>query len=147
MQKFVISNDSTFSMVWMVIDTVACMASAYMYAFLACYGVNEDGPRDEEELLFEMLWEFVFLISIIKCFLTDYRVEGESFPKKNFFKIAQRYLKGDFMIDFIPIVPIPFMINLHTFPDGKLFYLLKIVRLKRGLEVFNVQAWIRGLKE
>ena len=84
---------------------------------------------------------------MIKCFLTDYRVEGESFPEKNFFKIAQRYLKGEFLIDFIPLVPIPLMLNLHTFPDGKLFYLLKIVRLKRGLEVFNVQAWIRGLKE
>jgi hypothetical protein len=74
----------------------------------------------------------------VKIFFTDFTV-GESYPEASLFNIAIRYLKGDFLIDFIPLIPITLLIpHQHEYPDVKLFYLVKVIRLRRGLRVFNV---------
>ena len=128
----------------MVLDTFCCLASSYMYAFLACYG--HESERSTSEFWLEGAFELIFFISIVKNFLTDFKVPGETYSEKRITVIANRYLKGTFMVDFLPMLPFGLMIPHHEMPDGKLFYLLKIIRLKRGLKVFDVNAWIRALK-
>jgi len=58
--------------------------------------------------LFTLNWtyEFIFLISMISNFLVEYQDEGMSKPIRDITKICWRYIKGDFLFDFIPLVPL-----------------------------------------
>jgi hypothetical protein len=45
------------------------------------------------------------------------------------------------------LIPITLLVPHHEFADGKLFYLIKCYRLKQGLNVFDVQTWMKKLKD
>ena len=96
--------------------------------------------------LFTLNWtyEFIFLISLISNFLVEYQDEGMSRPVRDISKICWRYLKGQFLFDFIPLVPL----QLITMKDGKerLFILIKIIRLVNGFKVFQVRNLMEVIK-
>jgi hypothetical protein len=54
---------------------------------------------------------------------------------KDITQISLRYLKGEFYKDFIPIIPLQL---LDFGGDERLFYIIKIMRLIKGLQVFDV---------
>lgn len=75
---------------------------------------------------------------MILTFLTDYADE-ESCGKdvKDFTMIAMRYLKGDFVIDFVPLIPLPHLAIGHSYAH---WYILKVLRLKTVSKVFDAHA-------
>lgn len=52
-----------------------------------------------------MFVECSFCIQMIANFLTDFTVEGENYPTRDFNKIAKNYIKNDFLVDFIALLP------------------------------------------
>lgn len=84
-------------------------------------------------------FESIFIISIIKKFITEYTADGEIMPERDIMKIYDRYLKTEFLRDFIPIFPITFILDMSYKKYGRIFYLIKIIRLTKGLKFFNVQ--------
>jgi hypothetical protein len=62
--------------------------------------------------------------------LVEYTPPGQLVPVKDITQISLRYLKGEFWKDFIPIIPLQ-MIDLGG--DERLFYIIKIMRLIKGL--------------
>jgi len=62
-------------------------------------------------------------------------------PIRDFKGMALKYLQGGFMTDFIPLIPLQFVPFTRVFEiknTGNIFYLIKLVRLARGLELLNV---------
>lgn len=55
-----------------------------------------------------------------------------------------RYLKGEFWKDFIPIIPLQL---LDIGEDRRLFYIIKIMRLIKGLQVFDVANIMEIIKK
>ena len=53
-----------------------------------------------------IIFESVFLLSLIFNFLTPFIPEGDHCPTKDHGMIALNYIKGDFIIDFIPLIPV-----------------------------------------
>lgn len=62
--------------------------------------------------------------------MVEYTPPGQLVPVKDITQISLRYLKGEFWKDFIPIIPLQ-MIDLGG--DERLFYIIKIMRLIKGL--------------
>lgn len=46
------------------------------------------------------------------------------------------YLKGDFFMDILPIIPFDLLIP-QNYKIHRLLYLIKIIRFKRGVKLFN----------
>ena len=69
-----------------MLDTVCCLVSSYIYAFLACFG-HEEG-RSTTEYWIEGAFELIFVISIVKNFVTDFIPQGGIVPEKNIMLIG-----------------------------------------------------------
>ena len=115
---------------------ISCLFSPYIYAYFALHGHEEGeiGP-----LWITIIFECIFFISILKNFITAYTPDGEILPVKDFWKISERYARNGFLIDFIPTFPITFILDMTVKKYGRIFYLVKIIRLAKGLKVYNVQ--------
>jgi len=93
-----------------------------------------------------LAFEIIFLISIITKFLTDYRPDGETEHVKSLTKISSRYLHGDFLSDFIPLLPLTFIFK-NSLCQAKLFYIIKTVRVLNGFKLFNVNDMFVRIKK
>lgn len=82
-----------------------------------------------------LVYETIFLASICIQFLVEFTPPGQLTPVKDISQISLRYLKGEFYKDFIPIIPLQL---LDLGGDERLFYVIKIMRLIKGLQVFDV---------
>ena len=100
--------------------------SSYVYAFVAAHRTNELTPW---LIVCNIVFEIVFVLDIIVNMILSYTEEGtgNDVPVRSIFKISKRYLKGRFIFDLIPIIP------LQDFPSinnrSSLFYLVKLIRL------------------
>ena len=87
------------------------------------------------------LFEIVFLITLITRFFTDYTINGEPEPVRDLSKIRKHYFfSSSFVIDFVPQIPFHKFFSEPAGPNSyvKLLYLIKIIRMIKGLGVFNV---------
>jgi hypothetical protein len=89
--------------------------------------------------------EIVFFISMCKMFLTDYKVEGSDQPVKSLPKIFSRYLEKGLVRDMIPFFPITLLMRDYH-KDIKLFYLIKLCRFPKGMNILNMQEWLKSIK-
>ena len=53
-----------------------------------------------------MVYEGIFLVSLILNFFMEYKPDGQSFPVRDLSLISVRYLKGQFLMDFVPLIPL-----------------------------------------
>ena len=83
--------------------TICCVISSYLYAFIAAF----ENPNVGETLFnVTIFFETVFLVSLCVQFLVSYKPEGEERKIKDLTMISLRYLKGQFLYDFIPLIPL-----------------------------------------
>lgn len=94
-----------------------------------------------------LIFESIFGINILVNFFTDFVADGEVFPERDLAKIAERYIQTEFAIDFIPTFPITFFVDNSQEKYWRLFYLIKIIRLIKGIEIYDVQQMMEYLKE
>lgn len=67
----------------------------------------------------------------------EYRVEGEKTPIRDPAKISMNYInEGTFFLDFFVLLPFE-LIKLKR-KRGDLFYLIKMLRIYKGFELFDV---------
>ena len=122
---------------WKFIDVIACLISSYFYAYLGAF----HNPNPEDNLFGVMVFfETIFFISIVCKFFVEFKKDGQTIPIRNLGEIANRYLRTTFMMDFIPLIPIPIIINLNGY-EGH-FYAVKVIRVVNGFRIFNVSQII-----
>jgi hypothetical protein len=74
---------------------------------------------------------------MISRFFVEFTQSSNGVPCRELKMIAVNYLKGDFKIDLICLLPLQ-MIPLKN-NRNYLFFIIKMVRFLRGLELFDVQ--------
>jgi hypothetical protein len=103
---------------------------------MAAFGIhhNDGQKRINQDLrVMDIFFFAVFSISIIMNFLRDFIPEGETQACKDLKKIATRYLRRQFLLDFIAWVPFQFIIDFDQHHLLNSLYAIKIVRLRNGL--------------
>lgn len=71
-------------------------------------------------------------------FLTDYADEDSGGKSvKDISLISMRYLRGDFFIDLLPLLPLPHLGVGHNLQH---WYIIKVMRLLTASKVFDTQA-------
>jgi len=86
-----------------MLHTFSCLTSCYFYAYIAAFGI----PHVDHILyLIYVIYESIFLISLILNFFVEFKPDGQSFPVRDLAKIALRYLRTSFIMDFIPLIPL-----------------------------------------
>lgn len=142
LEWIVIDMDNQVYLLWKMFVTTCCVVSSYLYAFIAAFENPNPG-----EMLFNItvFFESVFLVSICVNFLVSYEPDGEDYKVKDLTLISQRYLKGQFMFDFIPLVPLQAI----SLPGQKerLFFVIKIIRLVNGFKLFHVANIMKTIKK
>ena len=94
--------------------------------------------------------EITFLISMIVKFLTDYIPEGENKPTKDFVLIAKNYLNNGFIWDFIPLLPLNFILNTiddRNYELVRIALFIKLIRIINGLKLFNIRFLFGVIKD
>jgi hypothetical protein len=77
-------------------------------------------------------------------FSLEYRNEGEKTPIRDPGKIAINYLKKDFALDLLTLIPF-FFLNLKRYREN-LFYLIKMLRIIKGFNLFDVPRIMAYIK-
>ena len=96
-----------------------------MYAYMAAF-------EDQDETVLwhiSLYFESIFLLSMGLKFLYEYKKDDSEMNERDLSKIAVHYLKGEFLFDFIPLIPLN-LLDLNGYE--RLFYLIKIIRLVNG---------------
>lgn len=142
--SIVVSNECTFVKVWAAIYLFSCFTSPYFYAWVALNGFEREERFYTSITIF---FESVFAINIMLSFLTDFVPDGELVPERDLGKIADRYWHDGFMQEFIPTFPLTFLVDNSEHKFWRLIYLIKIIRLIKGIEIYDVQLMVDYLKE
>ena len=61
-------------------------------------------------------------------------------------KIAERYLKSEFIFDFIPLIPFPLILKLSNGREYH-FYIIKCVRVITGFKIFDSKKIMLELRK
>lgn len=140
----IIDHESYLCYLWQTFCIITCIVSSFYYAYIAAFYQNID-----EGVKFHIRYgfEIVFLIDMISQFFTSFTSSNKTgkFSIREFSLILDHYIKGSFVKDLIPLLPLQYL----SIPDNKqdLFLLIKIFRLTKGLEMMNVTRFMVSLKK
>jgi hypothetical protein len=105
--------------------------------------------RSEVELRRRTMYiiEIFFLIDFVIHFFLSYPSPKSALykPVKDLSLIFQRYLWGNMLEYLIPLIPLQLLILPKD--RQKLFYLLKLIRIRRGLSNFKIGSFMQVLKK
>jgi hypothetical protein len=132
---YIISQDNKLYYLWRGFNILCCLLSSYYYAYMAAFVAPKWGERN----FFIMLgFEFIFLMSMGFKFLCEFVKDGAVTPTRDLKQIAERYLRGDFISDLIPLIPFPLILTLEKGRQSH-FYIIKCIRLFNGFMIFDIQ--------
>jgi hypothetical protein len=91
------------------------------------------------------VFETIFSVHIILQFFKEFQPDYQIQPERDLYKISLNYLKGDFALDFVTILPLQFF----EFKRNRqtLFYMIKCIRISKGFEIYNVQVFMKVIHE
>ena len=117
------------------------LLTPYLYLTIAAFRIDELFPGKDIVII---IIESFFLVSMILKFFVDYQIEGLTLPEQDLSNIASNYFKGEFLLDFIPLVPLHLI---HwTRHREVLFLLTKTLRLHQGFKLLDVQRIMKWVK-
>lgn len=154
--RFIIAHDNPYLQTWNVAISIVTVLSAFTNMYITAFEVHALQSHDFEHLDSVVIWmliqEYSFGIDIIITFLTEYTVYTEDHgldkvPVRKFSKIAIRYLKSVFIVDFMAFYP--FFIQFeHYFVDEEkehlnvytyfhLCFMFRLFRLYKAAELLD----------
>lgn len=82
----------------------------------------------------------MFLLNMLVSFFVEYKEIGHNQPVRDLYKCAMNYLQSSqFAYDFVTIIPLQW-IKFDGYKVYRWIYLLKLLRLIKGFQLFNVPA-------
>jgi hypothetical protein len=105
-----------------------------------------DDPKPFEFLFsIDLYFQAFFIISMAFEFRTDFEPSPGENIIKDPIKIALRYINSQFAFDLLAIIPFNFFITIK-YGYGRLFYLVKLLRLFKGFQILNVANLMTQIK-
>ena len=102
-ELFIVNKNGSLYMIERAIYVILCLISPYIYAWFTVFGTPEVGSLMHTLMI---AIECFFLFNIVFNFFVELEVDGEIMPIRNLQIIAITYLKGSFLFDFVPIIPL-----------------------------------------
>ena len=110
-------EDNNFLNAWQIFIALLSLYSVLVNGFFAAFGFHNtyrfqklmhchNNQNDCFYIWSDIGAELCFLLDICFNFFVEYKSEEKLQPVRDFTKIAERYLKGTFLLDFIAFVPI-----------------------------------------
>lgn len=87
------------------------------------------------------MFETFFAISMLLQFFLEFKDEKKPLPIRDFGKIANRYLRNEFFIDLLPLLPLPQVLKMRGVEQH--FYIIKCIRILKCSEVFEVKRFMQ----
>ena len=115
---------------------MACVWSSYIYAFASAFGLKHHINDSDVMTVLDFIFFVIFAVAMLINCITEFYPDMESHPCRDLDKIVFRYLKDDFILDFVALLPLHWMFNLSN--RYNFLFAIKIVRLKRANELLNV---------
>ena len=116
---------------------INCCISSYVYSWMAAFGHD---PFYKSLTPYFVCIEMMFCFHIYVKFTTDFIPDGEQMPVKNLLRIAKKYVNSKaFNYDVIPLIPFNLFFHVSKNKIYRCFYFIKLFRIIKGLEIFNVQ--------
>lgn len=107
LELITISDSNKYYKAWKGFVVLHSLVSSYFYAYMAAF----KSPKPEDDLFKVMLYfEFIFFCEIIFKFFEEFTKDGQTIPTRSLAEIGNRYLKGQFIYDFIPLIPLPYLL-------------------------------------
>ena len=102
LQSIIIHPKNKYYILFEGFVVLCSWASSYLYAYMAAFGDIENGHS-----LFTMMlcFEAVFLVSMALKFIVSFTKDGQTIPTTDIKQIAERYIKGTFIFELIPLIP------------------------------------------
>ena len=128
--------------VWTYLINFLCFTSSFIYIHLAAISHERD---DTWKLIYTI--ESMFLMDFLLCFITTYQDPLKPMDEsiRDHEKIVQRYLKGDFNLDALALIP--FWLLSLKMQRQRYFFVLKLVRLKKGLKKLDMDLILKWYKD
>ena len=151
-----IDHSSTFSQVFEFFEGLVSIASAYFYAYVSIFGLSvsrylagDGGEKTSQspDDKIDMFCFVFFLVAIGKNFLTDFKPIGAIEPIRDLASIAQRYVWGEFPMDFIMLFPFHWISNIELHRLGNFIFFLKVYRLKRAEDLISIRKVTKFLQQ
>lgn len=142
-EYFTISPDSAYYKVFGLIVTLSCLTSPYFYAYIAAFRMSSHSNGTIMHIYY--VYESLFLLNMVSQFFLEYQNEYTKQPIKDLGLIAARYLRTEFLSDFIPLIPLQILVMKNN--RQNLFFLIKFSRLIKGLRFFDVPKMMTYIKK
>jgi len=98
---------------------------------MAAFGIlNNDLTINKKIVFYDNIFFGLFSVSLILNFLKDYVPVGETQSSRDLKKIAVRYLKGQFAVDFIAWIPFQWLVDMEKEHLLNALFAIKVIRLK-----------------
>ena len=131
-QYLIIDPNHICYIVWQSFHTFCCLTSSYFYVILAAF---PDALENQFIQNVNAVFEVTFVVTIFLSFFVTYTEVGQVEPVDDLAVVSMSYLTGQFIYDFIPVVPLQ---SLSLAGYERLFYLIKLMRLYTGFRLINV---------
>ena len=136
-KNIVINRNGTFYKFEQTIISLTALVSCYVYMYMACFG------REAMGLQIYFVIESLFALDMLLTFFVEVQVDGKMEREINL--ITVNYIKTTFLVDLLPLVP--FELILVHMNNSKLFFLLKLIRIRKGYGFLSVQKIISEVKK
>ena len=107
-QWFIICQENRAYKAWKGFSIFSSLISSYFYAYMAAFRAPVLG---EQNFTIMLVFELIFLCSMGFKFLNEYTKDGSTNPTRDLKKIAEKYLRSDFIFDLIPLLPLPLVLD------------------------------------
>jgi hypothetical protein len=110
LELITISDSNKSYKAWKGFVVLHSLVSSYFYAYMAAF----KSPTPDHHLFKVMLYfEFIFFCEIVFKFFEEFTKDGQTIPTRSLYEIGMKYLKGQFIYDFIPLIPFPYLLPLN----------------------------------
>lgn len=122
--RFIIPVDSEIYNFWEIFLGMVSIICSVNYAYFTAFGfpfryvslsdtfaTAKDYPFDTAMIIFWFLIEFLFGLDIVLNFLREFRDDNTFKPIRDIQKIAERYVKTQFILDMIATIPFNYILH------------------------------------
>ena len=147
-EMLIFSEKNFIYQIFHISVSLLSLLSSYFYLYLAAFRMMPHQVDMPTFLYISDSIEGIFLIYIILQFFKSYSPEGGGDlvkPVRYWTDIIFHYLRNDFLMDFIPIIPFQFLTLKRN--RERLFFLLKVLRIFKGTKMLSQRKLMRVIKE
>ena len=140
--KLLISYNSKIKSIFDIIVLILVNISSLIILYDVCYKDYESDDIFEIKFtnsIYYIIIEVLFFIYIVLQFFHTYQDKDKLIEVRSFKKIAKRYLKAWFLIDFISIIPFEILTTKKNFSNY--IKLIRLIRLLKFIQTIDVKRF------